>query len=342
MGTRSLTILALILLATKLFGFSSQAQARINELKFAYPDHGSFELHKLFDKVMVPWARQIREDSGGKIVIRMYTGSKLGTFGNIYDRTVRGYADISFGLHAAEPERFQKSLITALPGITNTLQSSIAFWRLYANGTISDEYKNVHTLAIWHFSPVGVQANKKITKLSEIKGKVFNVPLSTKDYFLEVLKAKPITLPSAEIHTALQRGLVEGFVASRGMVKAYNFINLAKYHFVVPLPAIPAFVIMNKQSYAGLSSKGRAIIDKASGEVFVTRIAKYIDQARASYEKELKVQGAKFSTLAQSDWNILKRNSFDYALHKAKDVRDGSDVLSNYFSEQEKARLTVK
>ena len=90
---------------------------------------------------ITPWVEDIKNDSGGKLDIKVIPGPTLGTFGNIYDRTANGVADISFGIISAISSRFPKTEVANTPFAAETpKEAAVALWRIYEQGLIAEEF----------------------------------------------------------------------------------------------------------------------------------------------------------------------------------------------------------
>src|SRR3954470_458784 len=94
------------------------------------------------------WAKKVVDASGGELAIQTY-GPTLANASNVWERTVDGVADIGFGIHGAVGVPFPKTVVTSLPFLVDDLPAgSVALWRLYANGLIAEEHKDVKVLAL--------------------------------------------------------------------------------------------------------------------------------------------------------------------------------------------------
>ncbi len=86
---------------------------------------------------------------------------------------------------------------------------------------------NIHSVV--DFS---IYTNKKVSGLADFKGlKIRAMPLYTA--FLQKLGAKPIIIPPTDIYTAMQRGVVDGFIFSTDFeVPNWGWHEVSKYKIV--------------------------------------------------------------------------------------------------------------
>jgi TRAP-type C4-dicarboxylate transport system substrate-binding protein len=76
--------------------------------------------------------------------------------------------------------------------------------------------------------PFMVFSNKKIEKISDFKGmKIRVMPLYIP--FIKALGAAPVTIPPTEIHTAMERGVVDGFMWPNVGMVSWGLQEVTKY-----------------------------------------------------------------------------------------------------------------
>ena len=314
------------------------ANAQFKELKFSYPAHRNSNMYHLMEKMVIPWTEKINKSSNGKLQIKIYPGSTLGTFAQMRNHTLNGVTDISFGFHAATTKHFKRSLLTALPAGAGTYANSLAFWHLLSEGLISEEYRNVHPLALWHFSAGAVHTKHKITSISDLKGKKIYAPIFSGIYAKEALglTLAPKHLSAGGIYNGLSDGTVSGIVAPwYSILQSTKIADLTKFHLDVPLSMTPAFILMNKQSYTGLNRQARAALDKFSGEAFVKTIAMYFEATQEAYKQKIKKKkNNKIATLTLFDRKAVESMTVRYAKQEAKKIPGGEVVLRRFIKER--------
>ena len=104
-------------------------------LKLGFPPPS---VSNFYGAALLPWSQEIEKATGGAVKVQIFPGSTLASHRNAYDRVLNGVADIVFGLHGILGKTFQKTAVTALPGLPATgAQCTTALWRLYVAGVIS-------------------------------------------------------------------------------------------------------------------------------------------------------------------------------------------------------------
>ncbi len=139
---------------------ATSAMAEPVTIKYAFPAPPK-SLVNLWG--LTPWAKDVEKASEGTLKVKIFTGPVLANFRNVYDRTIKGVADASFGIHAPIGGQFKKTSVGSLPFETqNTLELALALWRLYDKGVIADEYAKIKVLALFGFPHSLIHTRKPI------------------------------------------------------------------------------------------------------------------------------------------------------------------------------------
>lgn len=226
-----------------------------------------------------PWAEAVTKDAKGTLDIKFFYGNTLGTVRNMYDRTTKGVANLSFGIFGPLAGQFKKIYVTTLPFETKTnLEASKALWRLYSQGLISDEFEKVKVLALFTFPHAGFHTNKLVRTESDLAGLKIATSDRVMGKFITMLGATPVTMGPPQYYQAVSRGLTDGIAVGWSAVTTFKLDEVTKFHLDVPSGLAGAFMFMNKASYNKLPAVARAAIDKHSGEPYFTKMGQVTDR----------------------------------------------------------------
>jgi TRAP-type C4-dicarboxylate transport system substrate-binding protein len=220
-----------------------------------------------------PWSKEVEDASNGTLKIQMFFNNVLGNVMNIYDRTVNGVVDISFGTLGTLGGVFAKSDVSNLPFETeNPYEASLALYRLYSSGVTADEYTKVKVLTVFTFSSSSLHTTKQIRTMEDLKGfKMAGLGKINSDA-LALLGAVPITMAPAETYPSLQRGVVNGTNMSWPAVISFKLNEVTKHHLDAPFGLAGAYFFMNKEAFAKLPEAAQKAIDRYSGEPLTKRL----------------------------------------------------------------------
>ena len=227
-------------------------------------------LHKDF---LEPFARQLEEDSGGEIKVEMQIGgSSLGNITKQWDQAVDGLSDMSFGLHGIPRGRFPCTQVIELPFLTDSVEEANAIlWGLYPE-YLADEHSAVKVLALMAHDP-GVLATrgKKVEKPEDLKGLRIRVPSPFIAAMLEDLGAVPVGMPPGQVYENMQTGALDGVVLPWAGLSEFRITEVTTNAIEIGAYTTPFYFAMNRDSYDGLSAKGKAAVDKLSGDALVAQ-----------------------------------------------------------------------
>jgi TRAP-type C4-dicarboxylate transport system substrate-binding protein len=287
-----------------------------------------------------PWIKEVEAASQGTLKVQMYFNNVLGTVFNVYERTVTGVLDISFGTISTVAGVFTKSTVSDLPFVSqDPYEAGLALWRLNANGITADEFRQVKVLTLFTFSSSSMHTTKQIRTMEDLKGVKIGAlsKVSAEAYVL--LGAVPVTMAPAETYQAIQRGLVAGTNMSWPAVLSFKLDEVTKHSLDVPFGFAGGYFFLNKEAYAKLPEVARKAIDTYSGEP----LSKKLGNGGLAINKEViaKLRAQPDRTIANltpeemARWRKLLQPVVD---EWVKSTPDGPKVLAAFEDELKKIR----
>ncbi len=226
-------------------------------------------------------ATRVEEASGGRLKIKVYGGGELVPAFEVFDAVSRGTVEMGHGAsyyHKGKVDAAQ--FFTAIPfGMTNT---ELNGWLYYGGGL--DLYRELYepfNLVPFPTGNTGVQMggwfNKEINSIDDLKGLKMRIP-GLGGEVLRRAGGTPVTLPGAEIFTALQTGAIDATEwvgpyndASFGLHKA------AKYYYYPgwqePGPGLET--IIHKAAWDSLPPDLQAIVSITCQAITTDMAAEY-------------------------------------------------------------------
>jgi TRAP-type C4-dicarboxylate transport system substrate-binding protein len=299
------------------------------QLKFGFPAPVSSFVNT---DGITPWINDVEKASDGTLEIKLFAGPTLGTFRDIYDRTLANVAQISFGVFGTLASQFPRTQVSDLPFLSDdTRQSSVALWRLYAKGLLNPEYDKIKVLALFTFPGSILNSNKPIKTIDEVKGMKLAVSSRTLGEIAVLLGGSPVTLTPTELYQGMSRGVVDGILVGWTAVKTFRLDEVTKDHLQLPLGEAPAFVFMNKSAYASLPPKAKAAIDKYSGEAFSDRMGLADENAnRAEAKLVASKPSQSVAKLSAEQIPIWEKRIHPVIDEWVKNAPDGAKLLEAY------------
>lgn len=314
----------------------TNAAAEPVTLKFANP---GVPTSPLMSRIFMPMGERLNKATDGEIELKFFSGPTLATYANVYDRVLNGVVDLAFGLLGPTSAAFPKSTVTALPfEHKNGASASLAIWRMIGSGVLADEWRAVKVVAPMVFPPQLLHSRNPIAALADIRGIKMSAQTRPTGESIERLGGVPITMPVSELYPSLQRGLIE--VATIGWAAAltYKLSEVATYHIQVPLGGELTYIIMNKDSYARLSTKSRQAFDDLLGDAFARHVGEILDGIDTENRNTTAASpGQNVTALAPAEEARWKALVAPVTEAWVKTTPDGAKVLAAYRAEVARA-----
>jgi TRAP-type C4-dicarboxylate transport system substrate-binding protein len=286
-----------------------------------------------------PWSKEVMADADGTLDIKIFYGTALGTTANIYDRTVNGVVEISFGTFGDLTGQFQKVNVLTLPFETkNCTEGAHALWALYKSGVIADEMTHVKPLSLFAFPGYVMSSKKQIRTMAELAGVKIATTNRVVSQGIQLLGGVPISLMPSELYSAVQRDTVNGVTLSWAAVSVFKVDELTKYELDTPFGVGPAYYFMNKDAYAKLPDKAKAALDRHSGDPLTARLGKACFEAGNANKPNLVARGHTISELTLDEAERWKARVMPITEEWVKTTPDGPRVLEAYRAEVAKVR----
>ena len=327
--------LSLILAVAAIAFGSAAAPVRADEpilLKFAYP---AAPTGWVIDKGLNPWTKRVEAAADGKIEIRIYPGTAISNFRNVYDRLLNGVAEFGFGTFGTIEDQFPKTSVAGLPFLADTsAEAGLALWRLYASGVTADEYAKVKPIALFGFGATGLHMTKPVAKLEDLQGVRIFANGRSVARLLALIGAVPITATSGELYQGLSRNLASGTALTWPGIETFKVAELTKHHLDMPFGKTGGYFFMNKDAFARLPETAQRAIDRFSGETFTKTMGAGADEEDDLQRDRVMAQpGHVHLKLTADELERLKRMAAPVTEEWVAATSDGARVLAAYKAE---------
>jgi TRAP-type transport system periplasmic protein len=324
---------------------ASVAAPAVMRIAFADAPQFSLKLHHAFsavssahDKFLVPWARQIEAQSGGRIRIDLFPSMQLGGApADLFDQARDGVADLTWAQPSNTPGRFPKIEAFELPFVPSrrALVSSKAVDD-YARANLADEFREVHPICFSCSDRGVLHTNRPIHTIEEIRDQRLHVQTRFALEAMHWLGAVAVPMPSAQLPLAIAQHVVDGCVDPWNMVPTFKLNDLLKTHteFSDWSLSTTTFVLaMNKAAYDKLPRDLKTVIDNNSGQPAATIAGAMWDVQAAAVVDMVSGRGDPITTLlpeAVAHWRKATEPVVDGWLKDMKEHKvDGGKLLAN-------------
>jgi TRAP-type C4-dicarboxylate transport system substrate-binding protein len=243
-------------------------------LKFASPSPTESPYAK---QTVEPFMDRVTELTDGQVQWDYYPAQQLGSMMDHITLTRDGVADVAYFAALNFRDEFPiSSSLAGLPGLGITgVEDSLAFHDVVQKSPILEKdflSNGVYPVMVQVAYPFEfITRNKPIRVPADMKGIQMMGNGGMMNALLEHLGATPVSLTTAEMFEAFDRGVVEAVHAVPSTANAYGLGDLAKYSTKgTGAGAGPVGFMMNAEVWEGLPKDIQEAFNKAAREISVS------------------------------------------------------------------------
>jgi TRAP-type C4-dicarboxylate transport system substrate-binding protein len=290
-----------IWLGTFLIG-ASAAFAAAPEFKLSMSSH-YMDKHVAVQQCFLPWAEEIKKDTGGRVEITYFNPNTLNPEPETYAATVKGTVDIAGNGLNRPTGKFPLSTVMDLPMMaTSATAAGLSSWDLYnAFEPIRNELKEVKVLFEWAGVLLELHTTKPVNSLDELRGMKI---IAWSSLWLEMLKhlgASPIQISAGDAYMALQRGMADGVLVGIANVRPTKIYEATRYTTIIDLGTGSFWAAMNLKRWNSLPDDIKKVFEEKSGQAMSIRCGKALDESVQKDIAWLKENGHSFIELPREE-----------------------------------------
>lgn len=227
-------------------------------------------------QMLEPWAKQVEENSGGKVKIDIYPSMSLGGRPPELVQQVRdGVVDLIWTVNGYTPGLFPRTEVFELPFvyINDPRATNLAMYDMFEEH-LKSEYKGVEVMFLHvHAGQAIHMRNKEIRTPADMAGTKLRIPTRTGAWVIEALGASPTAMPVPELPQALQKGVIDGALIPWEIIPPLKIQEQTEYQIELAdktrLGTTTFQVSMNKGVWEGLPADIQKAFKDASGPDFL-------------------------------------------------------------------------
>ena len=266
-------------------------------------------------KVIIPWARKIEAESGGRIKVQDFHAMQMGgSPPQLFDQARDGVADITWTVLGYTPGRFNKSEVFELPFMCSggPERCSRAFHE-YVEKNAADEFKAVKLLAAHTHGPGLFHTKQPVTGLESLRGMKIRGGSRVINNMLVKLGATPVGMPVPAVTEALSKGVIDGTTIPWEVAPSLKVHELVKNHTTFAgkegLYTQTFAFSMNRGAYDKLPADLKKVIDNNSGQVAAALFGKAMDDGDKAGREIATKAGNKITELELAEVQRWKRTA---------------------------------
>ncbi|SFA80539.1 TRAP-type C4-dicarboxylate transport system, substrate-binding protein [Poseidonocella pacifica] len=229
--------------------------------------------------MLEPWARQVEENSGGKVKIEIFPSMTLGGRPPELINQVRdGVVDLIWTVNGYTPGLFPRTEVVELPFVylNDPRAANLALFDMYEEH-LADDYKGVEPMFLHVHAGQAIQTvDKEVRSPADMDGLKLRIPTRTGAWVIEALGASPISMPVPDLPQALSKKVVDGAFIPWEIIPALKIQDQTDYQIEgvnkTRFGTTTFQVSMNKARWDSLPEDIQAAFRDASGRDWVAEV----------------------------------------------------------------------
>jgi len=268
LSTVTVLALTICLLVGSVIAFA--ADNRVYKIRFA---HGLPGTHYVAMEY-ADWGKMVNEESNGRLKVEMYPGGQLYNDKKLISAVRTGACEMGaiypFAAGTIVPEFKAFTIPMVINGRENYIKVIEGDIGKYLFSKMED--KGIKPLG-WIAWGIGgeeicIISTTSVHVPSDLKGKIIKaVSPEQIQYLKEYCGASSAYVAGGETYMALQRGTIDGVVASLTHLIDRKLSEVTPYAFVFPVSTFSSFLIINKQFYDKLPEDLQQVITDVSNKI---------------------------------------------------------------------------
>ncbi|RMF37479.1 MAG: C4-dicarboxylate ABC transporter substrate-binding protein [Alphaproteobacteria bacterium] len=238
-----------------------------------------FKLHHLLGanspaqkNMLEPWAKQVEENSGGRVKIEIYPAMSLGGRPPELIQQVRdGVVDLVWTVNGYTPGLFPRTEVFELPSVfrNDIKATNLAMYDLFESD-LKQEYKGLEVMWLHvHAGQAIMTVDKEVHSPADMAGMKIRIPTRTGAWVIEALGAAPVAMPVPAVPQALSKKVVDATLLPWEIIPPLKLQNQIKYfiegHNQTRIGTTTFQVSMNKARWDSLPDDIKKAFRDASG-----------------------------------------------------------------------------
>jgi TRAP-type C4-dicarboxylate transport system substrate-binding protein len=215
------------------------------------------------------WANLVTERTNGAVTFEWYPLQQLIKGPEMLAGVGAGVADLGVVVHSYEAGRVPLHTAESLPFAFETEEQVVEVYN-QAEAILQDELApfNVRSL---YYTPAQFHVlftmDKPIRAVEDLEGLRLRSAGGVEDEIMEVAGASPVTMDSAEVYTAMQRGMLDGVASLPTSPEAHDWSEFIKYMIMTNHTMISGSTIINLDTWNSLPPEVQEIMVDAGRDM---------------------------------------------------------------------------
>ena len=263
------------------------------------PKHHSAKHAQIF-------ADEVNKRSNGKLKIEVYPSKQLFGVREVMGAVASGAVELGGILGVVSFPPINKNFnVASFPGLFNSWEQQSGFFQNSSKGKeIWGELTKKTNSTLIMYNPVGPVMNfssaRELTGVDAMKGLKARRLLKTDEPMWDALEANRISLPTGEVYTSLQTGMIDTISSPPGSIEAYSWWEFLKFGQKPYQYFADAYIMANSTWFNSLPADLQKIIMDVGKEVGKLSTDRIMDAGESTLKK-FQERGGVVTTLSGAE-----------------------------------------
>lgn len=265
------------------------AYPTLSQAKYVLKAGSSWEESLLWNDPLRIFAKMIQERSNGEIEIKFIGGSETFPVFEGVELLRRGVIDILCTVGPFYTPKLPEVFVSNLTELTPWEERKVGYYQ--AMNKLHKEKLNAVYLGRFANSQIIFVFEKKVAKPDFSGLKIRGLPIY--NHIIVALNGSPIKVAPAELYTALDKGIVDGYgFPELGHIER-KFYEVAPFHIDHPVHRVPLTLLMNLDTFKKLTKRLQKMVMEVATEAEIVAVKQH-DAAVAAERAKLAKLGVTF------------------------------------------------
>lgn len=273
------------------------------------------------------FADEVTKRSNGKLKIEYYPSKQLFGIREVLGAVTSGAVELGGVVGVVSFPPINKNFnVASYPGLFSSYEQQRGFFRKSSKGQeIWNDITQKSNSQLVMYNPVGpvmtFSSARELTGVDVMKGLKARRLLKSELPMWKALKANAVSLPTGEVYTSLQTGMIDTINSPPGSIEAYSWWEFLSYGQKPYQYFADAYIMANKDWMDSLPADLRELVLSVGAEVGKVSTNTILDAGEATLKKFIKRGGvvtelsgtekAKFDKLMQDKVMPAMADMFD-------------------------------
>lgn len=213
---------------------------------------------------------ELPKRTNGRMALELTTIPELGLTGTEMLRVMKtGLIDVAEVLTGYVAGDFPTMEATDLPGLVSGAEQSRQIYDAWTEKLVSkrEDLMGGRAIATFSYGTMPVFTKFKVDSLEDFRGKKIRVFSPAQARYITALGGEPLSMPIADVYSALQRGLMDGLITGFEWVEGMKMWEIAPHVCDINIAPLGCYIVASRKGWSRLPADLQKIVSDIAPEL---------------------------------------------------------------------------